>query len=487
MGKRKSALALGGEPRNKMPTFPLPPRIDAQIIDDFIEEVESVLTLAKPSAPALAPIFLKSKIPPIVLNKADLPIKQAANQVPLTPLLPPQRNPRLSLSPTLCQSSMGASESLPISSPSLVNHAYPILANDEPSQNSSLALSNRFEPLTYLHPDTVISNQNSSQCLLNSSSCMDPTSTLTPVIHNFGSTAYLTGQGSEAPKESSLLIKPLMGFHSVSTQTPLWEPKSPSPLGSCFSPGHMQKPHSIVIQDLITKVHNIQQDMQNLLELLNSPSVNPPSGHPTSAPTERCVASKNRSNEVGALETKQLPISANCSTWLAPFKEDVSLGEMGNHSLPDYRKSNLEAYQYSPEVSSNLHPSTKRIIYLTNVPKLQRSTVESNRSLLDKVLYHFRITRRCLAVIRSDITCVRRFSSPNNCLDVVEVCFNRPFFVVELINLEHRIQAHDIPLPHTSIVTRLHFPQEYLSSSYPDRPRGAVPRRLSSGVLNEVD
>ena len=56
------------------------------------------------------------------------------------------------------------------------------------------------------------------------------------------------------------------------------------------------------------------------------------------------------------------------------------------------------------------------------------------------------------------ITKVKRISIGNTKVDCIEVSLTRADFVEALINLDTRIEAHNIPVPYSSIGVKLNLP-----------------------------
>ena len=211
------------------------------------------------------------------------------------------------------------------------------------------------------------------------------------------------------------------------------------------------------------------------------------SGFISSHPSELQVPANTYTNLLSDTQPSRLTAVSEGPKLTGITHNDGSSKKLNSGPPSMHRAHNNGAYQDIPESYDTYHRTTKRVLYLSNVPKLVRFMTESKRSLLDKVLHHFRSTRRCLAVIRSDILGVRRFTSPTSLTDVVEVCFSQPFFIEELINLEHRILACDIPLPSTAIVLRLHLPVEFHQVPLLGHQSSLAPRGNQSDNLDEVD
>ena len=493
MGKRKSVTGLAGlanEPKNKMSTIsPLSPRINTQTVNDFIEEVESVLTLANPPEPHLAPIFTKGKL-------ALAASKKISGSLIIEPLLtsslalslPPPSNSQHSLSATPTTLPLRVPDLPPMSKSPTTTYASICSSKGQLPLEPTIVLSNRFELLGDSSTDKVIQSMNTSRDPFSSVSGKDPTDTLIPFIPNPSIVATPLSLGVNEFLPPLIRAKIDIRSQSISTQTPIWESYLPPFPGSYpkSGPCHLSQPS--VLSDITFKIYNIQQDLQKLLDSLrNYSTLNPSTGHIPSLSTECHDPSKTHINLVSVTQPPQSSALFECSKRIGATYNDGFPNKVKSGPTLMYKERNDSAYQEtSEELGTHCH-STKRILYLSNVPKLVRPMVESNRSLLDKVLYHFRITRRCLAVVRSDISGVRRFSSTNNNTDVVEVCFTRPFFVEELINLEQRIQAHDIPLPSTVIVLRLHLPEEFYSVPLLGNRRLLGSRGSHSGNLDEVD
>ena len=140
----------------------------------------------------------------------------------------------------------------------------------------------------------------------------------------------------------------------------------------------------------------------------------------------------------------------------------------------------------SPHKLHYVHPS-RRVIYLTNVPRLAKHRWEHPCALHNKVLYHFRHQRKCLNIISQDILGTRRLPCSDSDVDTIEVCLARPELVEELIDLELRIQSFSIPVPSTKIGIKLHFPFSNTSITVTSPAVGSLATIPTPDCLSDID
>ena len=80
-------------------------------------------------------------------------------------------------------------------------------------------------------------------------------------------------------------------------------------------------------------------------------------------------------------------------------------------------------------------------VYMTDVSKLATKSIESHKSLIDKVVHWIKEKRKCKSVIYSDILPAHRLPSPNGLTDYIVLMLRDHHIKNGLLALEARTTA----------------------------------------------